>query len=86
MKDIVVSTKDDSITCTIQADKDVQDQSKFALKAIAGLQILCIQEDRKNDPRFGEMLKVLNNCVKDIERIYIGDIDEQPDPFEDFTD
>lgn len=85
MKDIVVSSKGRDIECIVKADKEIQEKCKFAIRGLAGIQLLCIQQDSETDPKFSKMIDILSNCVEDIERLYVDETEES-DPTEGYGD
>lgn len=82
-KSIVVSDKNVG-TCTISPVKEQEPANKYVIKALAGLQIICMGRTVKNDPRLSKVIEILNNAVEEIDIVFKGDNNEPGTAFPEF--
>lgn len=76
-----VQVKDSKGTCTIQSRKNISTESEFLIKALCGLQIMCIDKTSAEDPRLHSVIEIISDSMKQITALYsdnndTSDIDE----------
>jgi len=69
--------------CVITVNTDIGKSEEYAIKSLCMLQIMCMNQ-KKNDPRFREFIKILRDATSKVEKIYNPGGDDDADPFKQF--
>jgi len=75
-----LKVKDKVATCTVESSKEIPPESEYLIKALCGLQLLCVNKTSKDDPRLKDVINIVHSSVQQISELYkeqdIDSIDE----------
>jgi len=75
MKQVIISDKNLG-SIEVKSKRNMAGESEFAVKALAGLMMICIGRTAKTDPKLIDVLQILQGSIDRIHNLYQEDKDE----------
>ena len=68
MKNIQVKDKNASVEVT--SKKEIPVESEYLIKALAGIQIMCVDKTSKDDPRLRQVIDIVQQAIEHISDVF----------------
>ncbi len=65
-----VEVKDKIATCSVSSSKDIPPESEYLIKALCGIQLMCVDKTSKNDEKLKEVINIVQSSIQQITDLY----------------